>query len=159
MNSLIWSVGVMVSLSLVLASNARADCIVAGRHAGYPGLGDLVVPRSVATGPAVAVPTTARTSIVGLWVVTFRVGDGPGVYDKGFEQWHADGTEFTMDVAVPPAAGNVCVGVWVPTGPRSAKLHHVGWNWDTSLNPAALAGTFVLDMNATVDANGTTFTG
>src|SRR5262249_56710030 len=81
------------------------------------------------------------------------------VYDYGFEQGHADGTEITRDVAVPPAAGNVCLGVWKSTGPGSVKLHHVGWNWDTSVNPAALAGVFVLDMTATVGADGKTFVG
>ena len=39
------------------------------------------------------------------------------------------------------------------------KLHHVGWNWDTSVNPAALAGVFVLDMTTTLDRDGNAFTG
>jgi hypothetical protein len=64
-----------------------------------------------------------------------------------------------MDVAVPPAAGNICVGVWKATAPRTVKLHHVGFNWDASVTPAALAGTFVLDMVVTVRPDGKAFGG
>lgn len=160
MKNIGWLVLAMIVGALCTPSIAHADCIVGARPGGNSKLQSLVMPTRTAVSPSVAVAAgDNNASIVGMWTVTFLVGNGPDVYDKGFEQWHSDGTEFTIDVAVPPAAGNVCMGVWVPTGPRSVKLHHLGWNWDTSVTPAALAGVFVLDMTATVDRNNNTFRG
>ncbi|MEO8053065.1 MAG: hypothetical protein ABI833_21875 [Acidobacteriota bacterium] len=65
----------------------------------------------------------ANPSIVGLWHTTFI--SGGSVWDEAFEQWHSDGTELAVDNAVPPLLGNVCVGVYKQTGPRTYKLHHV----------------------------------
>ena len=95
-------------------------------------------------------------SIVGLWNTTFLLGNGPAIWDQGFEQWHSDGTELNVDNAVPPSLGNVCVGVYKQSGPRTYKLRHVTWNWDLSGN---LTGTFLLLMTVTVSPNGDTFTG
>ena len=49
--------------------------------------------------------------------------------------------------------------IGIDLGSRSVKLHHVGWNWDIGVTPAALAGVFVLDLTATVGKSGDTFTG
>jgi len=94
-------------------------------------------------------------SIVGLWRIEFRLANGD-LYDEGFEQWHSDGTELTLDNAIAPAFGNICLGVWKKTGARSVKLTHVGWNWDVNQKPA---GQFWLWMTATVDRRGRVFTG
>jgi hypothetical protein len=99
---------------------------------------------------------SSNNSIVGLWNTTFLLGKGPAIWDQGFEQWHSDGTELNVDNAVPPSLGNVCVGVYKQTGPRTYKLRHVTWNWDLSGN---LTGTFLLLMTVTVDPRGDTFTG
>ena len=150
-----------IAASVVSVPSAvRASCVSVDTKAGLART-RLAMPRadaSVSVSPA-EFTESSGASIVGLWTVTFFFGDGPDVFDRGFEQWHSDGTEFTMDVAVPPAAGNICVGVWKAIGPRTVKLHHVGWNWDASVTPAALAGTFVLDMVVTVRSNGRTFSG
>ena len=74
------------------------------------------------------VENSNNSSIVGLWHTTFV--SGGLVWDEAFEQWHSDGTELAIDNAVPPLLGNVCVGVYKQSGPRTFKLRHVTWNWD-----------------------------
>src|SRR5262245_8939626 len=129
---------VIAVLMLFSTSAAFADCITGGKKTGRPPLAALTHPGvlsyGAAAGAAEAGSDDSPASIVGMWTVTFLIGDGPQMYDQAFEQFHADGTEFTNDVAVPPAAGNICLGIWEPTGPRSINLHHLGWNWDTSVN-------------------------
>jgi hypothetical protein len=98
----------------------------------------------------------AHTSIVGLWDVTFLFGNGPDVYDRGFQHWHADGTELMVDNAVSPAFGNVCVGVWEQAAARTYKLKHVTFNWDAE---GKLAGTFVLLMTVRLDRRGNAYAG
>jgi hypothetical protein len=147
-------------VAMLVPATASASCVSIDKKAGFAPRRGTAPDARVALGNAIHDPDDDQgTSIVGLWDVTFLFGNGPDVFDRGFEQWHSDGTEFTMDVAVPPAAGNICVGVWKQVGPRTVKLHHVGWNWDATQNPAVLAGTFVLDMTVTVNAHGHMFTG
>jgi hypothetical protein len=102
-----------------------------------------------------AVPAVFN-SIVGMWSSTFYVGDGPGVYDQGFQQWHSDHTEIMVDNAVSPAFGNVCVGVWTLVAPRTYKLKHMTFNWNADGTPA---GTFVLTMTVVLDRQGRAFNG
>jgi hypothetical protein len=146
---------------LLGAPSVYADCITGGKQVGHSPI--VLGPRTVSAygnepsfqgGPDPAGPA----SIVGLWQVTFFVDNTSAIWDQGYEQWHADGTEFTMDVAVPPAAGNICVGVWKPAG-KSVKLHHVGFNWDLTTLPGTLAGTFILDMTVTLNKTGDAYSG
>ena len=95
-------------------------------------------------------------SIVGMWATTFLKGDGPELWDQGFELFHSDGTELNVDNAVPPFFGNVCVGVWKQVGGRTIRLRHMTWNWDEN---GKLAGTFLLLMTVTVDRRGNSFSG
>ena len=69
----------------------------------------------------------SRASIVGMWRFTF-VSDGNaypahipfGVQvDFGTQQWHDDGTEFIISGGRAPSSGDVCMGVWEKTGPRT----------------------------------------
>jgi len=90
-------------------------------------------------------------SIVGLWYVAYAV-DGNPLYDA-LDQWHSDGTEFE-NANLPPAEGNICLGVWKQTGPRTAKLHHIGLNFDANGNPI---GHFTLDETNTVSRDGNTY--
>jgi hypothetical protein len=148
-----------LALVLLVVPSAMANCITGGgKEAARPGFKALIE-RALAKNGNGDSPVIDGGSIVGLWDVTFFVGNGPDVYDRGFEQWHEDGTEITMDIAVSPAAGNVCLGVWKQTGPRTVKLHHVGWNWDISVTPAAFAGLFVLDMTVTLGKTGDVYVG
>ena len=98
-----------------------------------------------------------NASIVGLWTVTFN--SNGQVFDQGYDQWHSDGTEILNDIAPPqPAngAGTICLGVYKKTGPRSFKLVHPGFVFDSNGNLAANA-LFV--ENVTVDANGKSYRG
>lgn len=61
--------------------------------------------------------------IAGLWHVTY-ISDftGPGL--QTYQQWHSDGLEWESANAFP---GAMCLGTFIPTGPRSIRLFHVGW--------------------------------
>lgn len=92
--------------------------------------------------------------IVGMWLTEFRTA--AGLWDQGFELFHADGTEVAVDNAVKPSLGNVCIGVWKSTGRRTIKLRHVTWNWNED---GTVAGTFLLLVTATVDKDGDNYEG
>jgi hypothetical protein len=95
--------------------------------------------------------------IVGLWFTTFRLNDdAKTVWNRGFQQYHADKTELSVDNSVPPALGNVCIGVWKAVGPRTIKLRHVTWNWNPDGTPA---GTFLLLTTVKLDARGNAYAG
>lgn len=162
MKTAIRSTLVAACVLLAATTSTYAHCIVGDAGSKRPQVKGLIpskVEFAAAAAAAAGGPASGDVSVVGLWTVTFLAGDGPAVWDVGFEQFHADGTEFTIDTAVPPAAGNVCVGVWDRVGDRGVKLHHVGWNWDASVSPAALAGAFVLDLDVELAPGGRTFSG
>jgi len=92
-------------------------------------------------------------SIVGLWKVDI-LADGQ-VIDQGFDAWHGDGTE-TLNDAVPPTTGNVCLGVWERTGRRTYKLKHLSWNYDA--NGAAI-GFIVIREQVKLDRSGHAYDG
>lgn len=82
-------------------------------------------------------------SVVGMWQAVLRIGDSSGpVYDEVFQQFHSDGTEMIVSNGLPPALGNVCVGVWKRTGPGTYKLNHMTWNWLPDDGPFGVPGTF-----------------
>ena len=70
--------------------------------------------------------------------------------------FHADGTEVSVDNAVPPSLGNVCVGVWKHAGARTIKLRHLTWNWNAD---GRLAGTFQLEVTLRLNRHGDAYTG
>jgi len=92
--------------------------------------------------------------IVGLWHVKFM--SSGQLYDEGFDAWHSDGTEILNDNGVPPAAGNVCLGVYTTTGKGSYELKHVAWNWDANGN---LTGTLIIHESVTLGATGNSYHG
>jgi hypothetical protein len=96
-------------------------------------------------------------TIVGLWHVAYTTSDGSPFNDT-FDTWHADGTEFES-AFLPPAAGDVCVGVWKKTGARSVKLHHVGWLFNPATPTATATNYFTLDEEITVAPDGKTYSG
>jgi hypothetical protein len=141
----------MAALVLMLQPSAQAACASGG---GKVGLAASKFAPTLPFGPSKG-EGEDNDSIVGLWHTTFI--SGGAVWDEAFEQWHSDGTELAIDNAVPPLLGNVCVGVYKKSGPRTYMLHHVTWNWDPSGSP--LAGTFLLVMTVTTAPHGNTFTG
>ncbi len=140
------------SLVLLVQPSAQAACASGGKKVGLaPSKLALKLQNQGSNGHG----ENGGSSIVGLWHTTFI--SGGALWDEAFEQWHADGTELAVDNAVPPLLGNVCVGVYKQSGPRTYSLRHVTWNWDASGAP--LAGSFLLLMTVTVDPHGNTFTG
>ena len=93
-------------------------------------------------------------SIVGLWVVNF-VEDGQ-IVDQGFDVWSSDGTE-TLNDAVPPATGNVCLGAWSKTSPLTYSLNHPSWIYDDT-NTMVVAMAFIRE-HITLDSSGNSFSG
>jgi hypothetical protein len=108
--------------------------------------------------------TDAPGTIVGMWHAVLRVGNANGpVFDEVLEHFHADGTELLISNGLPPALGNVCIGLWKRVGPRAYKLKHMTWNWSPEHSgfgvPGAFAGHFVLDVTVRLDGSGNGFTG
>jgi hypothetical protein len=93
--------------------------------------------------------------IVGLWHVVYTAGGK--TFNETLDQWHSDGTEFE-NAYLPPAVGDICFGVWKPTGPHTVKLHHIGWTFDGTGTTTA-NGTFTLDETNTVAEDGKTYSG
>jgi hypothetical protein len=91
--------------------------------------------------------------IVGLWNVTFS--SGGEIVDVAFDAWHSDGTEILNDYT-NPIEGNVCLGVWEQTGPRSFRLKHPSWAFDTN---GTLLGTVVIRENVTLSPDSNSYKG
>ena len=100
-----------------------------------------------------AVEASAAASIVGLWTVTFTAG-GQTV-DVGYDAWHSDGTEILNDYT-NPIEGNVCLGVWEQTGPRTYRLKHPSWSFDTT---GTLLGTVVIHETVQLSPDGNSYIG
>jgi hypothetical protein len=95
-------------------------------------------------------PNATNSSIVGLWHVNYT--SGGELFYEAFDVWHNDGTEFEI-ANLPPATGNVCMGVWKKDG-QTVELNHVGWAFDNNGNPL---GMFTLTEKNVV--NGDTYQG
>ena len=138
------------------ATEAKAACFATTvkPQSGAPTV-LLAAPRAVQRSFDDADSPDARDSIVGMWNAEFLVGDGPARYDQSFQQFHGDGTEIMISNGLPPALGNVCVGVWKKDD-GVVKLRHMTWNWDANGN---LTGTFVMVVTLRVDRRGNSFRG
>jgi hypothetical protein len=93
------------------------------------------------------------SSIVGVWQVSYSVNDT--VVLNTIDTWNSDGNEF-LSADKNPTLGNVCAGVWKTAGARGARLHHMGWTFDSSGNPT---GTLVDDESLMLDHKRTTYAG
>lgn len=140
-----------VASLLFAATSARAACGMSGLALGA----NIKLPMLGQAGSDGDHSSHASTSIVGLWAVVYTAGGT--VFNQTFDQWHSDGTEFET-AYLPVAQGNLCVGVWKATGPRTVKLHHIGWTFDPVAGGTA-NGTFTLDETITVSDDGQTYTG
>ncbi|MGH9574011.1 MAG: hypothetical protein ACRD40_10845 [Candidatus Acidiferrales bacterium] len=105
-------------------------------------------------------------SIVGLWhtnyTATFDDNFPPGnaaptpfPFIQSYKTWHADGTEFE-NAFLPPAAGNICFGVWKQLGHGTVKLHHIGLMFDATGN---VSNVFTIDEIDNVAFDGKTYKG
>jgi hypothetical protein len=142
--------GLMVPSASAKCSGDALEAAIAKPSAvsALPMLG-AAIPNPVAESAAAAAPV----SIVGLWNVSFL--SGGAVVDVAFDAWHSDGTEILNDYT-NPIEGNVCLGVWEQTGPRTYKLKHPSWSFDAGGN---LQGTVIIGEVVTVSANGNSYSG
>ena len=152
---------IILACASVLSAPIRAAC----KYSPTPNLpGGLSAPQTFQTQTLAreALPTTREdedndASIVGFWHVLFI--SGGQTFDEGFDQWHSDWTEILNDNA-PPApsngTGNICLGVYKKTGPRTYKSKHPFWSFDAS---GALIGTGVILETLIVDQSGNHYTG
>jgi len=124
-------------------TNARAACGDPGGSAEH------------VTLPSQSQSASASDSIVGLWHVTYSLSPTV-VFNESFDTWHSDGTEYD-NADLPPSGSSVCEGVWKQIGPRTVRLHHVGWTF--SPDGTTLTGTFTLDETSTLAPNGKTYSG
>jgi len=95
----------------------------------------------------------SKLEITGLWELTQTV-DGQ-LFDHALQQLFADGNEVQNSAVVPPAAGNICFGVWERTGNRTFRMKHYGWNFDAQGN---FTSTFYLEATMTM-TDGDNYTG
>jgi hypothetical protein len=131
-------------------------------------------PLSTHSKPAVLIPSdqepnesSGHATIVGVWHVNYTATyddnfppggpypPTPFPFLESFKTWHGDGTEFE-NAFIPPAGGNICLGVWKEVGDHRVKLHHIG----LIFNPdGSLSSIFTVDETDTVSSNGKTYTG
>jgi hypothetical protein len=98
--------------------------------------------------------------IVGMWQVTLvakgNVGIPDGaVIDKGFSQWHSDGTEI-LNSSRAPVTQSFCLGVWKKVGTSRYKLNHFPISWDPNSNLVGLAN---IREEVTLSSDGNSFAG
>ncbi len=93
-------------------------------------------------------------SMVGTWKEhwisegTAGIPDGTEV-DAGYAQWHSDGTEINISGMRAPMTGDVCLGEWIKTGPRTYRMNHFGMSYDATgqniVGPARIQQWITLD--------------
>jgi hypothetical protein len=102
---------------------------------------------------AAASDNAVNVSIVGLWHIRFLVGDQQ--IQEAFQIWNTGGTE-VHNPNVDPRTGNVCLGAWEEAAPRTFKLTHRVWMYDTSGN---FQGTGHLSETLVLGDRGNTHSG
>lgn len=140
---------------LIVPTAAQAAC---GLY-GMPGL-KAAIKLPPATHPDLDFPSPfeASPTIVGLWSVVYTNGADQSIFNQTFDTWHSDGTEFES-AFLPPAGGDVCVGVWKQKGLRGVTLHHVGWLFNPATPTATATNSFTLDEEVTVARDGQSYSG
>ena len=137
----------VIALGMTLSANPAFGCAnpLAAKQGGlrnFPGFAQ-----------AYRESQTTSTSIVGLWHVQYT-SDGQPFYEA-LDEWHGDGTEFE-NANVPPAVGNICLGVWKQTENGEARLNHIGWTFDANGNST---GYFTLTETNRVGPKGNAYRG
>lgn len=99
-------------------------------------------------------------AIVGFWQVTLTAEGNPGppdgtVIDKGFSQFHSDGTEI-LNSSRAPVTQSFCLGVWKKVSPGHYKLNHFPISWDQNSN---LVGVANIREDIFLSRDGKSFTG
>jgi hypothetical protein len=118
------------------------------------------------TIPANDAVADSPPSLIGMWRTTLTLGNSDVVYDEALEHYHGDGTHLLISNGLPPALGNVCIGIYKKIGPRTYKLRHMTWNWSPDPNtvlgdpvPGTWVGRFELNLILRLDERGNSYRG
>jgi hypothetical protein len=142
----------VLSLCTVLSGEAQATCVTTAK-----GQRLATIRQVAALNARIAdVPAGPVGSLVGLWNSEFFLGQGPELFDHTFQHFHSDRSEMMLSRGLPPSLGNVCVGIWKQTAPRSFVLRHMAWNWDAE---GRFISIFMMDVRISLDRHGNTYTG
>ena len=100
----------------------------------------------------------AEPTIVGTWKEHWISEGSDGIpdgveIDAGYAQWHSDGTEINVSGLRAPLSGDVCLGEWIKTGPRTYRLNHFGISYDP-INGQNLVGPARIQQWLTLDEKG-----
>lgn len=147
LRSLLTAVILICCAAFSTSANASCGAFNTGQATSLSTFSPFQTPALVQQSSSIRRNDDGSAPIVGLWNATFYAGGQ--VFDQGIDQWHSDGTEILNDIAAPqPAngAGTVCLGVFKKTGPRSVKLRHPFWSFDSNGNLAA-TGVILEDLN------------
>jgi hypothetical protein len=104
----------------------------------------------------------AEPTMVGTWKEHWIAEGNDGIpdgaeIDAGYAQWHSDGTEINISGLRAPLTGDVCLGEWIKTGPRTYRMNHFGISYDpTGQN---LVGPARIQQWLTLDEKGMATTG
>jgi hypothetical protein len=149
------------------ATGARAACMAPGasKPSSLSGAVKLARP-GIAPALAAAAQGAGSNeggSIVGQWQVVmtaFPRTANEFVFDFGFQQFHADGTELMISGGVPPTIGNVCIGAWEREAGGVIRLKHMTWNWAGNEVLGDLpTGYFFLEVALRTNSQGTVYAG
>ncbi len=151
----------LVMIGMILTTAANAEC---GDKQGFKPSA-LLLPQAWQgnqLGAASLLQISSSTDpIVGFWQVTLTAkGNDAGppdgtIIDRGFAQWHSDGTEI-LNSSRPPVTGSFCLGVWKNVSPGRYILNHFPIGWDQNSN---LIGIANLREEVTLSSDGNSFTG
>ncbi len=150
-----------LALATMFAPYAHAGCGLyrpVPHHASWqPGI---TSPRLVLADDDAATPH--GPSMVGTWKEKWISQGSDGIpdgteLDAVYAQWHSDGTEINVSGLRAPMTGDVCLGVWIKTGPRTYQMNHFGVSYDsTGLN---LVGPARIQQWLTIDPKGNSTSG
>jgi hypothetical protein len=146
----------IAALCTTFASEAKASCFANGVKNPLSATPQRLNAFAAPAAASQREQSESSDSIVGMWLTEYLIGDGPVLFDQAFQQFHSGGTEMMLSNAVPPALGNVCLGVWKAVGPRAVQLRHLAWNWDAD---GRLLGTFVLLATIDLERGGGQYSG
>jgi hypothetical protein len=138
---------------LILPTGAKAACGSFGTAASIPAI---KLPMAAQAAGFSSPFEEGSPTIVGLWHVIYTAGGA--TFNDTFDTWHSDGTEFES-AYLAPSSGNLCVGVWKPTGFRSVKNHHIGWIFSPATPTVSATNYFTLDEEVTVAQDNKSYSG
>lgn len=137
-------------LVLLISTSAKASCLASAKAARNAKTSVVMLqPAHPANdGEDFGFPT-----VVGLWHVHYTQADG-SPFNETFKTWHADRTEWEQAISVP--GGGYCYGVWKDIGPRTVKLHHLGFIFGPD---GSLSANFTIDETDTVNFDNRSYSG